>query len=182
MLTALFVAARIIANPVSNVFQKQLAHRNSDPLFIIAATHALLTLPCALFLIYAPRLGTSPGFWSNIIIAAALAVCGNVLLVHALKAGDLSVLGPINAYKALISVGLGIFLIGETPSMAGVAGMLLILGGSYFVLGGSTASSAVTGGASDAVETLTAATAGHSRVRPGAIGAVPLRLSALAFS
>ena len=44
MLTALFVAARIIANPVSNVFQKQLTQRSANPIFIIGATHGLLTL------------------------------------------------------------------------------------------------------------------------------------------
>ena len=44
MLTALFVTARIIANPVSNVFQKQLAQRSANPVFIIGATQALLTL------------------------------------------------------------------------------------------------------------------------------------------
>ena len=134
MLTGLFVAARIVANPVSNVFQKQLAHRAADPVFIIAATHALLTIPCAVVILVAPHLVAAPGFWANIITAAALAVVGNVLLVQALKAGDLSVLGPINAYKALVSVVLAIFLLREMPSVAGVAGMLMILGGSYFVL------------------------------------------------
>ena len=44
MLTALFVVARIVANPVSNVFQKQLTQRSANPLFIIGATDALLTL------------------------------------------------------------------------------------------------------------------------------------------
>jgi drug/metabolite transporter (DMT)-like permease len=134
MLTGLFVAARIIANPVSNVFQKQLARRTAEPVFIIAATHALLTLPCAAVLLISPHLDAAPGFWGNIITAAALAVAGNVLLVQALEAGDLSVLGPINAYKALVSVALAVFLVGEMPSVAGMTGMLMIVGGSYFVL------------------------------------------------
>jgi drug/metabolite transporter (DMT)-like permease len=198
MLTALFIAARIIANPVSNVFQKQLAHRESDPLVIIGATHALLSIPCVVALIYSPPAGMAPGFWSNILIAAALAVSGNVLLVRALKAGDLSVLGPINAYKALISVVLGIFLIGETPSAAGIAGMLLILGGSYFVLDRSTVAP-VTGArgtvpgtvapGTSARGTLACVTAVRGTVARGTLarGAVPprpipLRLAALAFS
>lgn len=136
MLTSsLVVAVRIAANPVSNVFQKQLAQRSADPLFIIGATHALLTLACVPLLASPWRLETAPGFWGNISIAAGLAVSGNVLLVHALKSGDLSVLGPINAYKALVSVVPGIFLLGEVPTGSGVAGMLLILAGSYVVVG-----------------------------------------------
>lgn len=134
MLTSLFVAARIVTNPVSNVFQKQLAHRSADPLFIIGATHALLTPGSVLLLLGPSRLNAPPAFWSSITFAAALAVSGNVFLVHALKAGDLSVLGPINAYKALVSLVLGIFLIGEVPTAMGVVGMLLILAGSYFVV------------------------------------------------
>jgi uncharacterized membrane protein len=51
-----------------------------------------------------------------------------------LRSGDLSVLGPINAYKALVSLVLGILLIGEIPTAMGVAGMLLIIAGSYVVL------------------------------------------------
>jgi hypothetical protein len=34
------------------------------------------------------------------LIAVVLAVAGNVLLVYALRSADLSVLGPINAYRS----------------------------------------------------------------------------------
>jgi hypothetical protein len=44
MLTALFGVARIVANPISNVFQKQLARRAANPVFIIAATHLVSVL------------------------------------------------------------------------------------------------------------------------------------------
>lgn len=135
MLTWLFVAARIVANPVSNVFQKQLAQRSAGPVFIIAATHGLLTLACIpLVLIVPPELPDTWAFWSNIVISGALAVAGNALLVAALRTGDLSVLGPINAYKSVLSLILGIFLVHEIPSLMGLLGVLLILAGSYFVM------------------------------------------------
>jgi drug/metabolite transporter (DMT)-like permease len=134
MLTSLFVLARIVANPVSNVFQKQLTRQSADPLIIIGATHALLTLACAPLLLGPVRLTLNPQLWSSISFAALLAVSGNVLLVYALKSADLSVLGPINAYKSVIGLVLGIVLIGEVPTPIGVAGVLLILGGSYFVV------------------------------------------------
>jgi drug/metabolite transporter (DMT)-like permease len=134
MLTSLFVAARIVANPISNVFQKQLAQQSAEPLFIIGATHALLTPVCLLLFLDPSQLHAAPAFWIDISAAATLAVSGNVLLVYALRSGDLSVLGPINAYKALVSLVLGVVLIGEIPSAMGVAGMLLIIAGSYFVM------------------------------------------------
>ncbi len=134
MLTGLYVAARIIANPVSNVFQKQLTQRSANPLFIIGATHALLTL-AVLPLLMGPAGGSvAPGFGVNITLCAVLAVAGNVLLVHALKRSDLSILGPLNAYKAVISLALGVVVIGEVPTVLGVAGVLLILAGSGWVM------------------------------------------------
>jgi len=68
------------------------------------------------------------------VIAASLAVAGNVLLVQALQSAGLSVLGPVNAYKAVVSLVLAMFLIGEVPTTTGLLGVLLILAGSYFVV------------------------------------------------
>jgi drug/metabolite transporter (DMT)-like permease len=127
--------ARIVANPVSNVFQKQLTQRSANPLFIIGATDALLTLGVLpLFLLGAVPLQLAPGFWNYMVISASLAVASNVLLVYALQSADLSVLGPINAYKSVISLVLGVFLLGEVPAPMGAAGVLLIVAGSYFVV------------------------------------------------
>jgi drug/metabolite transporter (DMT)-like permease len=134
MLTALFVAARIVANPVSNVLQKQLAAREANPIFIIAATHALLTVAALPFVAAAPAAGMGAAFWTDMAICAALAVAGNVLLVYALRSADLSIVGPINAYKAVLSLALGVVLLGEVPSVFGLAGVLLIVAGSYFVV------------------------------------------------
>ena len=135
MLTALFVVARIVANPVSNVFQKQLTQRSANPLFIIGATDALLTLAALpLLFLGALPLHLGAGFWPNMIIAASLAVGSNALLVYALQSTGLSVLGPINAYKSVISLILGVFLLGEIPAPLGLAGVLLIVAGSYFVV------------------------------------------------
>lgn len=134
MIIALVVAARILANPLSNVFQKQLAQRQAGPLFVVGVTHALLTVPALLLLAVGPPLPTRPGFGMNMAIAAMLAVAGNAMLVLALERGDLSVLGPINAFKALVSMALATVLIGELPTPAGLTGMLLILGGTVFVI------------------------------------------------
>ena len=139
-LTSLAIAARIIANPFSNVFQKRLASRAADPLFVIGATHGLLTLPCLLLVPWTTAAG--PAFWTNITISAALAVSGNVLLVYALRSGDLSMLGPINAYKAFVSLVLGIFLLREVPTLVGLAGMGLILAGSVIVFATGTSGEA----------------------------------------
>jgi drug/metabolite transporter (DMT)-like permease len=134
MLTSLFVLIRIFSNPFSNVFQKKLTNNSSDPLFIILITHGLLTLVCLPFLFFQPLRNLSAAFWLNIIISVLLAIAGNTLIVAALKSTDLSILGPINAYKSVVSVILGIFMLSEFPTLAGLAGILLIISGSYFIM------------------------------------------------
>jgi drug/metabolite transporter (DMT)-like permease len=134
MLTGLFVIARVVSNPVSNVFQKQLAQRGANPIFIIAVTHALLTLGALPIVAGTRWLDLGPAFWTNMAICTVLAVAGNALLVAALRRSDLSVLGPVNAYKAVLSLGLGLFLLGEVPTVFGALGVFLILAGSYFVV------------------------------------------------
>jgi len=134
MLTGLFVVARIVTNPVSNVFQKQLAQRGANPILIIAATHALLTLVAIPIVAGTHWLDLGPACWTNMAVCTVLAVAGNALLVAALKRSDLSVLGPVNAYKAVLSLGLGIVLLGEIPTAFGALGVFLILAGSYFIV------------------------------------------------
>ena len=115
-MTYLFVITRIFSNPLSNVFQKKLTGGSANPLFIILATHLLLTLVSLPVLFYNLPLQLSPAFWTNIVICALLATAANTLIVMALESTDLSVLGPINAYKSIISILLGIFMLGEIPT------------------------------------------------------------------
>ncbi len=133
-MAAAYIALRIVANPIANVFQKQLTRRAASPLFIIAVVHGSLTLICLPYFFASGRVAIEAGVWTNMAIAAALAVAGNVLLVCALRDTDLSILGPINSYKSVVSLILGIFMLGERPTLAGLAGVLLIVAGSYFVM------------------------------------------------
>ena len=52
----------------------------------------------------------------------------------ALERSDLSVLGPINAYKSIIGLVFGMLLVHEIPTPLGIMGVLLIIVGSYFII------------------------------------------------
>lgn len=132
--TTLAIGIRILVNPLSNVFQKYLTQRQANPLFIISSTYGILSLGCLVYLLLFPPAPLPPSFWYNSVIFNGLGVAGNYFLVKSLQRGDLSVLGPVNAYKALVSLVFGLFLLGEIPNPWGIAGMLLIVLGSYFVL------------------------------------------------
>jgi drug/metabolite transporter (DMT)-like permease len=134
MVTSLVVFTRIISNPLSNVFQKKLTGNSARPVFIILVTYILLSLAMLpiLFRLLPVQLG--PSFFMNVSFCVLLAVVGNTLIVAALRITDLSILGPINAYKSIVSLLLGVFLLGEIPTILGVVGILLILVGSYFFI------------------------------------------------
>jgi drug/metabolite transporter (DMT)-like permease len=129
----LFVVIRIIANPFSNVFQKILTRKRADPLAIICLTHGLLSLACLPWVLCV-RLRLHGAFWINISICAVLAVAANTLIVAAVKRSDLSLLGPINAYKAIVSLIPGMIFLREFPGAVGLSGMGLIVAGSYLLV------------------------------------------------
>ena len=129
----LCVLIRIVTSPFSNVFQKMLTRNAAAPLFIICVTHGLLSLACVpVFLFFLKPLSVE--FWLDISVCSLLCVSGNVLIVKALNFSDLSVLGPINAYKSVISLIPGMILLNEFPGPLGLSGIVLIVVGSYFIV------------------------------------------------
>ncbi len=130
MSIAALVLIRLIANPLSNVYQKKLTQQRADPLVLMTAAYcamAAVSLPVLLHARFTPALLRSAA------LLASVDVLGNVLLVAALERTDLSILGPINAYKAVVSLVLGVVLIHEIPSPAAVCGVLLVVGGSLLL-------------------------------------------------
>lgn len=136
LLLAVFV--RILANPLANVFQKQLTQRAADPRFIMAITYGLLTTAGLVFWPSLRFIDLPVAFWQSMLVAGLFAMAGNVFLIKALQIGDLSVLGPINAYKSVVGVVLSAVLLNEIPGWWGFAGILLIVVGSYVVLADTT--------------------------------------------
>jgi drug/metabolite transporter (DMT)-like permease len=133
MLLWLIVLVRVVANPFSNVFQKVLTRKGAHPMSVIAVVHGLLTPACLAVVVWRwPRLGAE--FWMNIGAVAVLTVAGNALLVAAVRVADLSVLGPINAYKAVVSLVPAMVMLHEFPRPRGLGGIALIVAGSYFIV------------------------------------------------
>lgn len=134
LILSLAILLRIFANPFANVFQKKLTIQGLSPLFVNFLTYFILGLICLGFTLQLDWENISADFWIYSIMMGLLGALGNLFLVKALQAGDLSVLGPINAYKAVISMIIGVFLLHEIPGIWGLVGVGLIIAGSYFVL------------------------------------------------
>lgn len=125
---------RIVSNPIGNVFQKQLTAKGHHPLLVNFMTYLLLSFLVVALAWRVNWLAFPSAFWFYVIGAGMAGALGNAFLVKALHMGDLSVLGPVNSYKSIVSIIVGIFLLGEVPNGWGILGIILIIWGSYFVL------------------------------------------------
>ena len=134
LLTSLAVLLRIISNPLGNVFQKKLTANGNHPLIINFLTYLFLSVICVFLAMRVTWHVLPKAFWIYSILGGIAGAIGNGFLVKALEKGDLSVLGPINAYKSVVGIVGGIILLGELPNFWGMIGIALIVYGSYFVL------------------------------------------------
>lgn len=128
-----FVAARVLSGPLSDIFKKRLAEKHADPLFVVLVNYAFIAAAAApaLFLIGLPAAGSA--FWLNIALASVFDTAGMVLAVMSLGQTDLSVFGPLNAYKPAIALALGAVYLGEKPGAGGLAGVAVIIAGSLLL-------------------------------------------------
>ena len=134
LLTILAVFARIFSNAYSNVVQKQLTSHSEPSLKVNCFSYIALSavmIPCLPFL-ELEKLGAA--FWAPMAASGILAAVGNACLIKAVNCGELSVLGPLNSYKVIVSMIVAFFLIGEIPGLWGIIGILLILAGSFAVM------------------------------------------------
>lgn len=130
----MFVFGRLMLSSMSNVFQKQLAHQGLHPFYIVAATYIVLSVLSSPFLFDFAFAELSPSYWLNVFLAALLDVGGWMFLVMSLSKTDLSVFGPLNAYKVIFSMLLAFLFLGEVPSAQGFFGVLVIIGGSFLLM------------------------------------------------
>ncbi|WP_341350761.1 EamA family transporter [Sabulibacter ruber] len=116
------------------MFQKLLTASGSPPLLVNFNSYLLLSLFCLVPAVGINWLELPVEFWLYSVAVGLFGALGNGFLVRALQSGDLSVLGPINAYKSVIGVLAGMVLLREFPNIWGALGIVLIVAGSYFVL------------------------------------------------
>ena len=132
--TALSLLLRILSNPIGNVFQKKLTEKQNHPLLVNFLTFFILSILCIIPAWQLDWKQVPLHSWYYGIIAGIFGAAGNGLLVKALQGGDLSILGPINSYKSVVGILIGIIFLHEIPNIWGIIGIVLIIYGSYFVL------------------------------------------------
>jgi len=125
---------RILSNPFANVLQKKLSTEKFASFYINFITYFGLVVFCIPIILNTEWGSFSVLLWKYAILGGVCGALGNAFLVKALSLGELSILGPINSYKAVVAMILGIFTLGEIPSTLGIFATILIIIGSYFVI------------------------------------------------
>lgn len=134
LLNIIAILFRIFSNSFSNVFQKKLTKSGEAATCINCINYILMSLISIPLLLLVNFSLIIPEFWLYAIAGGITGAIGNCFMVLALKQGELSVLGPINSYKAIVGMIFGIFLLHEYPNIYGLLGIGLIIIGSYFIL------------------------------------------------
>ena len=133
IITTLAVLIRIISNSMSNVYQKQLTARGLSPFLINFIMYSGLFVCCVPVIFGINWGGFGQVVWINSLFGGICGALGNSYLVKALERGELSILGPINAYKSVVAMIAGIVILKEIPSLTGIAAIVLIIAGSYVI-------------------------------------------------
>lgn len=127
--TVCLVFLRIISNPIANAAQKALTgHISARAInFLSYFIMSLALVPYALNIDWRDY---SCEFWLYVLCAGFLCALGTQCLIKALSIGELSIIAPINAYKCVIGLISGFFVLGEIPSLTSFIGLVLIVLGS----------------------------------------------------
>lgn len=128
----LFILIRIFSNPIANSFQKKLADSISS-ITINFYTYLFLSIGCILNINTLSKYNYNQEFITLVFIAGFLCTIGMICMIKAVNIGELSVIGPINSYKSVISLIIAFFLLGEIPNFYGIIGIILIILGSRYI-------------------------------------------------
>ena len=133
IITVFFLIIRIVSNPIANLFQKKLTNQLSS-FTINFYTYLILSIFCFPFIFSYVKLEyINSNFISLVLLAGFMCALGTVCTIKAVNIGELSVLGPINAYKSVIGLVAAFIFLKEIPSLGAITGMALIIIGSKYI-------------------------------------------------
>ena len=133
ILNTIAIFLRVFSNSLSNVLQKKLAGENENPINVNFINYFILSVFSIPLLLLVDYNLISYKFWIFALLGGITGAICNCFMVLALEKGELSVLGPINSYKAVIGLIFGIIILHEYPTFYGILGIMLIIAGSYFI-------------------------------------------------
>jgi drug/metabolite transporter (DMT)-like permease len=129
----IIIAIRVLLSVSASAMQKRLVNRGASILGVWTATYGLM-FPVAVLAAMATWVKPPNSFWMDSLLGGVLDALGNLAMIAALRAADLSVFGPLNAIRPILALVFGWLFLKETPNAAGMIGILITVGGACFVL------------------------------------------------
>lgn len=135
LLTCVGILTRILSNSYLNVFQKILTNKGQKSSVVNFYTYLGLSI---IGLFFCHKITFNPEVLFNVLIMGFLGAIGNYFIIKALSLGDLSAIAPINSYKPIVAMVFEFIYLKECPSTFALFGIILIISGTYFILGHNT--------------------------------------------
>src|SRR5258706_7941504 len=124
-----FIITRVLLSVSASTLQKRLLLDGIRVMPVWLVTYSLMLVP-GLILATARPLTTSAGFWGNVLLGGLLDAAGNLAMVAALRSTDLSIFGPLNAFRPILALLFGWVFLGEKPTAVGATGVAIIMMGT----------------------------------------------------
>jgi len=132
-LLLLQLAGRVLLSVSANAVQKRLLLESAPLRSTWIWTYALM-LPAAALMAGLGPAAFGRTFWVEAATAGVLDALGNLAMIAALKSTDLSVFGPLNAFRPVLALLFAWLALGETPSTAGLGGIAVTVAGAVILL------------------------------------------------
>src|SRR4051812_45956078 len=101
-----FIISRVFLSVSANAVQKHLLLQGVRITPMWLATYLLMLLPAVIFCT-TRSFSSSSEFWTNALLAGLLDAAGNLAMVGALRSTDLSLFGPLNAFRPALALLFG---------------------------------------------------------------------------
>lgn len=124
---------RIVSNPIANACQKRLTETASS-LSVNFYVAMLMSVGCIIPACFVDWSAFGFQFWGYVFLAGLFCSLGTICFIKALYYGELSILGPLNAYKSVVGLVSAFLLLGELPTNWAICGVVMIVAGSLFLI------------------------------------------------
>jgi len=131
MLWLVFSLLSALSEALRGAFSKRGAQKNLSSYFVAWSLIAF-AVPFLLPVIFITGIPViAPKFWILLVLGSFIDITGTLFYVRAVEKGDLSVTIPLLSFMPLFLLLLSPIINGEIPSPVGLAGVILVVGGTY---------------------------------------------------
>jgi drug/metabolite transporter (DMT)-like permease len=133
----LVLLGRLVLSVGASAWQKRLLTAGVPALTLWRRTYAWMVLPALALMLTGQPAQWPRAFWISAVLAGGVDAAGNLALAAALRRTDLSVFGPLNAFRPVFALGVAWVLLGERPAPAGWLGVAILVVGAGWLLRGA---------------------------------------------